>query len=458
MLTRFLFLSCSNVQFMATIKFLVQSKKDNAPVYCRLSIDRKTSLKRKTGIQSNEATLKKVSAQRSTLDESEKRIKSHLEALRLEIVDQLNIEQSTGGLIDGHWLESVIENHFGRGMKGESDLLTDYTKKFIENLNFRVSERSGRGVSEQSKKKYTSIQNKLVEFEKYRKRRFRISQVNLQFRKDFLTFLTEVDGISLNTAGRYIKFVKTFVLDAQKNGFEISNQMSEFRGFSVKSSKVLLSFDEIDILRNTTFEDAGLEAAKDWLIIGCYTGQRVSDLLRMNRSMIQSIKGFELLQITQQKTGKTVQIPIHPIVKEILEKRGGDFPNILGHTMDSRSTLFNRQIKEVCRLVGFNSLEEGKVYSNEDKKYKSGKYEKWQLVSSHICRRSFATNFYADQKYPTPLLMNITAHSTEKMFLEYIGKPPLDYSLQLANTWANEALSNNKQPQLKVVPNSKVSG
>ncbi|WP_421824303.1 hypothetical protein [Flagellimonas oceanensis] len=31
--------------------------------------------------------------------------------------------------------------------------------------------------------------------------------------------------------------------------------------------------------------------------------------------------------------------------------------------------------------------------------------------------------------------MNITGHSTEKMFLEYIGKKPIDYSLQLARIW-----------------------
>ncbi len=107
-----------------------------------------------------------------------------------------------------------------------------------------------------------------------------------------MIYLTEVDGISRNTAGRYIKFVKTFVLDAKKNGFEISNQMSEFRGFTEKSFKVLLSFDEIEVLRNTSFENPSLESAKDWLIVGCYTGQRVSDLLRMNSSMIQSVKGF----------------------------------------------------------------------------------------------------------------------------------------------------------------------
>lgn len=63
-------------------------------------------------------------------------------------------------------------------------------------------------------------------------------------------------------------------------------------------------------------------------------------------------------------------------------------------------------------------------------------------MSLQICRRSFTTNFYAKEKYPTPLLMNITSHSTEKMFLNYIGKKPIDYGLQLAKIWDNEKYKN----------------
>ena len=57
-------------------------------------------------------------------------------------------------------------------------------------------------------------------------------------------------------------------------------------------------------------------------------------------------------------------------------------------------------------------------------------YSKNELVTSHIGRRSFATNNYG--KIPTPLLMSATGHTTEKMFLEYIGKTETDRAMQLA--------------------------
>lgn len=34
--------------------------------------------------------------------------------------------------------------------------------------------------------------------------------------------------------------------------------------------------------------------------------------------------------------------------------------------------------------------------------------------------------------------MNITAHGTEKMFLSYIDKKPIDYVVQLAKIWHEE--------------------
>ena len=44
---------------------------------------------------------------------------------------------------------------------------------------------------------------------------------------------------------------------------------------------------------------------------------------------------------------------------------------------------------------------------------------KYKFVSTHIMRRSFATNYYG--KIETPILMHITGHTKESTFLSYIG-------------------------------------
>ena len=90
----------------------------------------------------------------------------------------------------------------------------------------------------------------------------------------------------------------------------------------------------------------------------------------------------------------------------------------------------NPAVKEVCRLSKINEMCEGKrrisIAPKGTKPTKNdyrdivGEFEKWELVSSHIGRRSFATNYY--KKIPTPVLMTVTGHSKESLFLAYIGK------------------------------------
>src|SRR5690606_11635812 len=134
---------------------------------------------------------------------------------------------------------------------------------------------------------------------------------------------------------------------------------------------------------------------------------------------------------------------------------------------------FNDGIKEVCRLAGIDQQvkgtkismidsqgnvipkdENGKYIKKGVKRKIYGTYPKHELLSSHTCRRSFATNLYGE--LPTPLIMRITAHGTEKMFLKYIGKDALDYAQQIADFYELQALKNKKEPQPQVV--KKASG
>ena len=70
-----------------------------------------------------------------------------------------------------------------------------------------------------------------------------------------------------------------------------------------------------------------------------------------------------------------------------------------------------------------------------------GLFPKHEIISSHVCRRSFASNFYS--KIPTPILMNITAHSREEIFLSYIGKTTYENAHQMLEYFAKLVPKNN---------------
>ena len=82
-------------------------------------------------------------------------------------------------------------------------------------------------------------------------------------------------------------------------------------------------------------------------------------------------------------------------------------------------------------------------------RHEKGIYEKWQLVTSHICRRSFATNLFG--KLPTALIMQITAHSSEKTFYGYIGKNSFDYAQQIADYYEKQILKEKKESNLTII-------
>ena len=271
----------------------------------------------------------------------------------------------------------------------------------------------------------------------------------MNFRNELLKYFTEVDKLNSNTAGRYIRTLKTVCFDAQINGIEVNRQLAQIKGFTEKASKVFLTFDELEKIESKTYERSALENAKDWLIIGCYIGQRVSDLLPLTSANINVRNGLELIELVQKKTGKHVAMPIPPKVKSILNKRKGQFPQKIS---DQK---FNLHIKDVCELAGITELTQGAkliaIGDDKEKKWRKeyGTFPKYELMTSHVCRRSFASNFYGE--IPTPLLISITAHSTEKQFLEYIGKSANDYAIQLAEYWNKQIQKTNDKPQMTVL-------
>lgn len=427
-----------NLIIMATIKYLIQSKSDSAPIYLRLSISKKGVIKRKTGFVINSKEWSKSTGLPKQNNPSNKILASKLRKLETFIYDELNNSQDK--VIDGDWLVDSINKGLEKRAKAKDlNHLVKYGENYLSRLSTKVTPMGKIGVANATKNKYRTIVNKIINFEEFRSKKILLEDVNSSMAEEFISYFSEIEKLCDNTIGRYLKFIKSICLDAKKKGINVSKGLDDFKGFTVDVPKVYLSFEELEKIEKTELENENLLITRDWLIIGCYIGQRVSDLLRLTPDFVHLRNGYEFISLKQIKTEKEIEIPIHSKVKEILNKRKGKFPPIFSKNEDSNKAMFNRYLKQVCKIAEIDEISEGKIYKKEEGRNIQGKYEKHLLVSSHICRRSFATNFYSDKDYPTPMLMNVTGHSTEKMFLLYIGKKPIDYSKQLAEIWARKA-------------------
>jgi integrase len=62
----------------------------------------------------------------------------------------------------------------------------------------------------------------------------------------------------------------------------------------------------------------------------------------------------------------------------------------------------------------------GEKMNPKTKRKETGTFQKYELITSHICRRSFATNHYT--LLSNKIIMRVTGHATERQFLDYIGE------------------------------------
>jgi len=441
---------------MATITFLLQSSANPANIYVRLSIDRKNVFKRKTGYVINPNNWSAETSLPKQNEVENKQLRIDLKKLSTEIETRLNVATSSGEEITGDWLQQQIDSIQGKVKTTDYDRLVNCIQGYVDYLPKKKLSKGKRGATIGTIKKYKVLINKIEQFEKFRGKKILVKDVGKTFIDELENYWLDTDRLGLNTTGRHLVHIKTICLWAAKfHDIPTNPKLNQIQGYSAEAAKVFLSFDELEQIENTKFEREALENAKDWLIIGCYTGQRVSDLLKLTPDNVTVRNSLELIELTQIKTGKRVAIPLHPKVKAILEKRDGNFPYYISDVK------FNVHIKDVCKLAGIEEPTKGAVLTDldeeneaikqEDHRWRkvSGTYPKHELISSHVCRRSYATNYYGEM--PTSWLMSITAHGTEKQFLQYVGKSEIDTAQQIADFYAKQMLQAKKEPQMTVL-------
>ena len=433
---------------MATIRFQIRSDNNPANIYLRLTVDRQINIRRKTGFVIDPNNWSSKTNLPKPNDEDLKKLKNELNNLANTIEKNLNNAISKGEEITGDWLQQQIDTAQGKKKITDIDRLVNYFQYYIDTLPYKEYPSGKKGVTPSTVQKYKTLKNKIADFELYKKKHFYIKDVGLKFRNELVKYFSEVDRLNGNTTGRYIKFLKTVCLDAKKNGIEVNPQLDHIKGFTEKAAKVFLTFNELSKIENAEFKRPALENAKDWLVIGCYIGQRVSDLLKLTSENIKTVKDLktgkdrQFIELVQQKTGKRVSIPVHSKVKAILDKRNGEFPNRIS------APKFNLHIKDVCEIAKIDENTEGGKIDPKTNRKIFGTYPKYELITSHICRRSFATNYYG--LIPTSQLIGVTAHATERQFLEYIGKTPDDYAMLLAESWDKLENTAQNKPEMTI--------
>lgn len=409
---------------MATVKYLLQNSSVNSNIYVRFSINRKTVLKRKTGLVINSADWSSERSQPKMSRDDLKSIKSKLDYLALFIQEAYNTDISKGVEFNGDWLQYVIDVFNNKTPVVELDVLTNYIEKYKDEAPFKTNSKGGTGLSTGRISNIKLFKSTILRYEKecLNSQKILIKNIDIQFAEDFKIWLSK-QGYSISYIGKNIANLNTMCNDAFKNGIETNKQIKNIKAVSEKRKPediVYLSIEEQQKIKETELTSTAYINARKWLLLGCLIGQRGGDLLSLTPDNIKERQGRKIIELVQQKTGKQVAIPISDKAMEYVEN---EFPYKISLAR------FNEYIKKICEKAEINKPTTGLINEEGKKGKVKTTLPKWKTISSHVCRRSFATNYYT--KIPTPLLMNITAHSTEKVFLAYIGKTTYDNAFQI---------------------------
>lgn len=437
---------------MASIKYYPQKKTGKCKVYIRLSLGRGQDFRLSTGLTISDAS-KWLNGMPDTLHKGNKKLYSklndfslHIDKALLEAEKDVNINTKE---LTSVWLKNHINTYFNsKKIDNTANLyLVPFALRFANNLKTYKKKGIKYEHKESTKKKYKSFVNILEGFDDYRGVKTHIKNVGKEYCDDLEDYLKKERGKALNTVGRNLKMLKTILKDAEAKGLKVDATYKDIKGFQGETIVTKLSFEEIDDIYYTDMKTDNLQIAKEWIIIGVYTGQRISDLYRMNKKMLVKNSGEDFISLTQYKTKKKVLIPVHHRVREILDKYNNDFPPNLYKNEESNRAKLSKLSKEVCRLSGLISIERGRLNGVV------GMYPKYKLIQNHTFRRSFCSNYYNKEGWSVPMIKAISGHLSDSSFLLYIDADDTKPNFMAAKMFKDEKnkASANHKNSMKVV-------
>jgi integrase len=351
-----------------------------------------------------------------------KALRSHLKALREAVEEWGNTKLGSVTRVRGD-LKKYLKNlgkderkEHEQRMQKEIDLFKIWQRIIDETKNPKTGEAITGGTKRSKEQTLNLVTSYCID----KKATLTLQNMDMDFYHSFESYMRE-KSLNSNTRGKHIKEIKAIIRQAAERDYEV-NQAYQKKAFKVIKKDVdttYLSEDEIKKLLTVKLTPAK-EAIRDIFAMACFVGVRHSDWHQIRKANIVKA-GF--LKVKQKKTGDAIHIPVHPVVRIVLNKYNGEPPRVISNQK------FNDAIKEICK-EGLKDENEKPLMVTIDGK----SVEKWKEISTHTARRSFATNAYLSRSMSVYSIMACTGHKTEASFLKYLKLSGLDKAQDIADS------------------------
>jgi integrase len=293
--------------------------------------------------------------------------------------------------------------------------------------------RTGKPLSKTAIAGFKATLERFLHYQQARGTQLRVEAMDHAFYQDFRTYMLDELGQGVNTFGKHISRLKTFlswvedvrdlpvhrharkfVASTKKVQVDALSQAEVLQiaalDFSDEATREQLALLRVELGRSTgKHQDAEsaeawishIELARDKFLQCCYTGLRISDA---NRAAWQHVRGNLIVLDDIAKSDVTVYIPFYdddlfkPVALAERYEHRCPFDLLVPECYRT-----NEFLKVVARLVGLTRLN----------------------LTTKIGRKTFVTlKLY--QGVPTRTIMQATGHQTEEAFNAYVGVDELE--------------------------------
>jgi integrase len=221
-------------------------------------------------------------------------------------------------------------------------------------------------------------------------------------------------GFSINTIGKQHKCLKTFLNWLFDNDYYTRFSLKHLPTYMEDIESVYLKEEEVVKLEELKITDYKVQIVRDLFLIGCETGLRFSDYCRLHEGLIENNQ----LMISPTKTRKTTGsqkliIPLSQRFKKVLNQYNYQLPTYARY----RVAEFNKIIRTLSKRAGINSTK--LLIKNNRGNVVEIKKPKYEMISSHTCRRTFCTLKFL-KGMPAIAIMKFSGHKTERSFMKYL--------------------------------------
>ncbi len=274
----------------------------------------------------------------------------------------------------------------------ESNSLSEFMTKEIEK-DLRIKDKT--------KKDLLNTRNRINSFNGTAS----LKDVDYKFIIDFDNYLRSLN-YSINTIGKLHKNLKRFLNLAIKYNL-ISQNDYPYRNFNVEresTKRDALTMKEISAIENLNYSsDSVNDHVKDMFLFACYTGLRISDVIRLKTTFCKMSNSGWMLEFKTFKVRKMAYLPLQSLFKDcnlkskperILDKYYSTVNELVFPVIPESK--INRQLKAIAIHAGIT-----------------------KNVTFHMGRHTFGTIMAS--KIPLAALQSLMQHSDIKTTMIYVN-------------------------------------